>query len=74
MLFITQHLAVIVSRSAMAMHMHDAYQRLRAAGVTSSMLLVLNADHDLQPTDGPTDPSSAAINSRLADFFDQHLR
>jgi L-lactate dehydrogenase complex protein LldG len=32
MLFITQHLAVIVSRSAIAMHMHDAYQRLRAAG------------------------------------------
>ncbi len=32
MLFITQHLAVIVSRSSMAMHMHDAYRRLRLAG------------------------------------------
>lgn len=32
MLFITQHLAVVVSRSAIAMHMHDAYQRVRAAG------------------------------------------
>ncbi len=32
MLFITQHLAVVVSRSAMAMHMHDAYHRLRTAG------------------------------------------
>ncbi len=32
MLFITQHLAVLVPRSAIAMHMHEAYQRLRAAG------------------------------------------
>lgn len=32
MLFITQHLAVIVSRSAMTMHMHEAYARLRRAG------------------------------------------
>jgi hypothetical protein len=35
---------------------------------------VRNADHDLQPTDGPIEPSAGAINQRLADFFDQHLR
>lgn len=32
MLFITQHLAVIVSRREMATHMHDAYRRLRQSG------------------------------------------
>ena len=47
---------------------------LQGAGVSSRLLTVLNADHDLLPTDGPTDPSSAAISSRMADFFDDHLR
>jgi L-lactate dehydrogenase complex protein LldG len=32
MLFITQHLAIVVSRSAMVMHMHEAYDRIRSAG------------------------------------------
>jgi acetyl esterase/lipase len=50
-------------------------QLLRGAGVSSSLLRVLHADHDLQPTSAlPTDPTSAAITSRMADFFDQHLR
>lgn len=35
MLFITQHLAVVISRTAMVTQMHDAYQRLRAAGFGS---------------------------------------
>jgi dipeptidyl aminopeptidase/acylaminoacyl peptidase len=50
-------------------------QLLQAAGVTSSLLRVMHADHDLRPT-GPTpiDPSSAVINSRMVEFFDQHLR
>jgi acetyl esterase/lipase len=47
---------------------------LQGAGVSSRLLTVLNADHDLLPTDGPTDPSSGAISSRMADFFDDHLR
>lgn len=47
---------------------------LQGAGVSSMLLTVLNADHDLLPTDGPTDPSSAVISSRMADFFDDHLR
>jgi acetyl esterase/lipase len=50
------------------------HQRLLDAGVESSLLMVSNADHDLEPTDGPTDPSPAVINSRLVDFFDRHLR
>ena len=36
-------------------------QRLRQAGVESSLLRVLHADHDLNPTSEPTDPSQAAI-------------
>jgi len=31
LLFLTQHLAVIVPRSDMAMHMHEAYRRIRQA-------------------------------------------
>jgi hypothetical protein len=34
---------------------------------------VLHADYDLEPTSAPTDPGSAAIISRMAEFFDQHL-
>ena len=50
-------------------------QLLQAAGATSSLLRVMHADHDLLPT-GPTpiDPSGAVINSRMVEFFDQHLR
>jgi len=29
MIFLTQHLAILVSRSDMAMHMHEAYRRIR---------------------------------------------
>ena len=29
MIFLTQHLAILVSRSEMAMHMHEAYRRIR---------------------------------------------
>ncbi len=49
-------------------------QRLQGVGVESSLLEVLFADHSLQPTTAPTNPSAAAIVSRMADFFDQHLR
>lgn len=48
--------------------------RLNDAGVTSSLLRVLHADHDLEPTNAPTDPTAAQIVSRMAEFFDQHLR
>lgn len=50
------------------------HRRLREAGVESSLLIVGNAGHDLEPTDGPTDPSPDVINSRLADFFDRYRR
>jgi acetyl esterase/lipase/protocatechuate 3,4-dioxygenase beta subunit len=50
-------------------------QLLQDAGVSSSLLRVLHADHDLEPTSAvPTDPTSATITSRMAEFFDQHLR
>ena len=47
---------------------------LNEAGVPASLLRVLHADHALEPTDAPIEPTDAAINSRMADFFDQHLR
>jgi acetyl esterase/lipase len=50
------------------------HRMLLDAGVASTLLIVRNADHDLQPTDGPIEPSASVINSRMADFFDQHLR
>lgn len=50
------------------------HQLLTGAGVSSSLLRVLHANHALQPTDAPIDPSGSVINSRMADFFDQHLR
>jgi acetyl esterase/lipase len=50
-------------------------QRLQDSGVSSSLLRVLHADHDLAPTTAvPIDPTSATINSRIMEFFDQHLR
>ena len=49
-------------------------QLLLDAGVTSSLLRVLHADHDFQPVSGPIDPTSQEITARMAAFFDQHLR
>jgi acetyl esterase/lipase len=49
-------------------------QRLRAAGVTSTLLTVRHADHDLLPAGGPTSPSQAELVARIADFFDRYLR
>jgi acetyl esterase/lipase len=50
------------------------HQRLQGAGVLSSLLRVGHADHDLEPTSAPTDPSAAVIVSRIAAFFDDRLR
>lgn len=49
-------------------------QRLRSAGVESSLLTVLHADHDLLPTDAPIDPSWPQIMERMVDFLDRKLR
>jgi dipeptidyl aminopeptidase/acylaminoacyl peptidase len=49
-------------------------QLLEDSGISSSLLRVLHADHDLAPTTEATDPTSATINSRIMEFFDQHLR
>jgi dipeptidyl aminopeptidase/acylaminoacyl peptidase len=49
-------------------------QRLTGVGVSSSLLRVLHADHDLMSTGEPIDPTSEAIENRMAQFFDQHLR
>jgi acetyl esterase/lipase len=50
-------------------------QLLEDSGVSSSLLRVLHAGHNLDPTAAvPTDPTSATINSRMVEFFDQYLR
>lgn len=49
-------------------------QLLQDAGVLSSLLRVLHADHDLLPVSGPIDPTSETITARMTEFFDQHLR
>jgi acetyl esterase/lipase len=50
-------------------------QLLQAAGISSSLLRVLHADHNLEPTSAsPIEPTSDIINSLMTGFFDQHLR
>ena len=56
---------------AQSVRMH---QRLRDAGVPSSLLRVLHAGHSLEPVSGPIDPSPETITTRVAAFLDQHLR
>jgi acetyl esterase/lipase len=48
-------------------------QRLQSSGITSSVLTVLHAGHDLEPTTGPTDPGWPVIVARIAGFFDREL-
>lgn len=63
------HDALVLPAQSERMH-----QLMQEAGGFPTLLTVLNADHQLQPTDGLTEPSAAVINPRLAEFFDQHVR
>jgi acetyl esterase/lipase len=49
-------------------------QLLRNAGVESSVLVVKHAGHAYEPIGGPIDPDASEIITRIADFFDSHLR
>ncbi|MGH7579456.1 MAG: alpha/beta hydrolase fold domain-containing protein [Gemmatimonadales bacterium] len=50
-------------------------QLLQDVGVTSSLLRVQHADHDLQPVGAdPIDPSAGTIATRIVNFLDQELR
>jgi hypothetical protein len=46
----------------------------RGVSRESSLLVVKNAGHAFEPIGGPIDPDAAEIVTRIADFFDRHLR
>jgi acetyl esterase/lipase len=50
------------------------YQRLTAAGVPATLVLVENAGHGLKPAGGTMNPSRSEITQIIADFFDEHLQ
>ena len=50
------------------------YQRLTAAGVPATLVLVENAGHSLKPAGSTMNPSRSEITQIIADFFDEHLR
>ena len=50
------------------------YQRLKAAGVTATLVMVKNAGHGFRPAGGPIYPSEEEITRMVADFFDKHLK
>ena len=51
----------------------ELYERLRAAGVPVTLLLVKNAGHGLRETGGPIQPSRGAVSKMIADFFARYL-
>jgi acetyl esterase/lipase len=49
-------------------------ERLQAAGVPVTLVVVKNADHSFNPEGGPMSPTRAEMTKMIADFFDQYLR
>ena len=49
-------------------------ERLKAAGVPCSLVVVKHAGHGFAPAGGEPSPSRAELTRRIADFFDQTLR
>jgi acetyl esterase/lipase len=50
------------------------YERLIAAGVPATLVIVKNAGHGFAPAGGTIDPSRTEITVLVADFFDQYLK
>jgi acetyl esterase/lipase len=50
------------------------YERLIAAGVPATLVIVENAGHGFAPAGGTIDPSRTEITVLVADFFDQYLK
>lgn len=50
------------------------YDRLKAANVPATLVVVKNADHDLKSAGGDVSPTRAELTRLIADFFDRHLR
>jgi acetyl esterase/lipase len=50
------------------------YDRLVAAGVLATLVMVKNAGHGFLPVGGTIDPSRQEITKMVADFFDRYLK
>lgn len=50
------------------------YDHLQAAGVPVELVVVKNAGHGFNPTEGRIDPSRSDISEMIASFFDRWLR
>jgi dipeptidyl aminopeptidase/acylaminoacyl peptidase len=52
----------------------ELYDKLQAAGVPATLVLIKNAGHGLAPTSGAIIPTRAELVQRVADFFDAQLQ
>ncbi len=50
------------------------YDRLKAAGVDATLVMVKNAGHGFVPAGGAINPSRSEITQMVVQFFDQHLK
>lgn len=50
------------------------YDRLKAAGVPATLVIVKNAGHGFLPADGLPNPTPIQLSNMLADFFDRYLK
>ncbi len=50
------------------------YEKLQAAGVPATLVIVKNAGHGFAPMGGPISPSRQELTKMIGDFFDQYLK
>jgi dipeptidyl aminopeptidase/acylaminoacyl peptidase len=51
----------------------EFYDKLKASGVTATLVIVKNAGHSFIPDGGAINPSRAELTKMIADFFDKYL-
>lgn len=54
-------------------HSQILHDKLKAAGVPSTLVIVKNAGHGFTPEGGAISPSRAELTKLIVDFFDKHL-
>jgi dipeptidyl aminopeptidase/acylaminoacyl peptidase len=50
------------------------YDRLKAAGVPATLVMVKNAGHGFDPVGGEISPTREELTKMIGDFFDRYLR
>ena len=50
------------------------YDKLQAAGVSSTLVIVKNAEHSFTPTGGAISPTRVEITTMVANYFESHLK